>query len=171
MKINVFFLLVTTALIVIFFALKPQGIKIQKFENIPLLKLSSFTMHELTSDGLITIMKGTEATKYEDRYDVDNINYTDKSKEFIANIIADTGTYKNNIVRLNGNVVYTREDGLTFKTQSASYSKNTHIAKANGNYVLYRDSNKVIGKKLKYNNLSDKIYSTDVTANYKFKER
>lgn len=171
MKINVFFLLVTTALIVIFFALKPQNIKIQKFEDIPLLKLSSFTMHELNSEGLITIMKGTQATRYKDRYDVDNIDYTDKSKEFVANITANTGTYKNNIVRLNGNVIYTREDGLTFKTQSASYDKNTHIAKADGDYVLYRGTNEAIGKKLKYNNLSDKIYSTDVTAKYKFKER
>ena len=170
MNINIFFLAISSFLLVILFAFKPLDIKQQKFVDVPQFNILSFKMHELDTKGLVTLMSGTEGTKYSNRYVVKNIDYTDNSKEYIANMKADDGIYKEEIVTLTGNVVYFREDGLTFKTNKATYNKKTSISRANGKYVLYQNKNKVVGKKLKYNNNKDKISSQDVTAKYQLIE-
>jgi len=170
MNINIFFLAISSFLLVILFAFKPLDIKQQKFVDVPQFNILSFKMHELNNEGLVTLMSGSEGTKYSNRYVVKNINYTDHSKVYVANMQADNGIYKQEIVTLTGNVIYLREDGLTFKTKKATYNKKTSIARANGKYVIYQNKNEVIGKKLKYNNIKEKISSQNVTAKYQLIE-
>lgn len=171
MNINYFFLAASLCLLMILFLFKPLEIKQQQFSDVPLFSISSFTMYELNSKGLITLMNGKEATKYTDRYIVEEMNYTDNSKEYIANMKSNSGMYKNDIVSLDGDVLYVREDGLTFETQNAVYNKKTKIAMADGNYLLYRGANRVTGNGLKYNNSLERVESRNVTAKYQLKER
>ncbi|MCW8954041.1 MAG: LPS export ABC transporter periplasmic protein LptC [Sulfurimonas sp.] len=170
MNINIFFTIVSAILLLILFAFKPLDIKQQVFTDVPLFSITSFTMHELNQEGLITLMNGTKAVRYEDRYTVDFMDYTDNSKEYIANMKSNTGVYKDEIVDLNGDVVYFREDGLTFETQHAVYNKKTTIAYADGKYVLYRGKNVVTGDRLQYNNSLERIKSKNVIAKYQLKE-
>ncbi|MDA7816780.1 LPS export ABC transporter periplasmic protein LptC [Sulfurimonas sp.] len=171
MRINVFFLLVALVLSMIFFIFKPLDVQNTKTKNTSLFNLNEFSIYELDSQGLTTLMNGVEAIKYKDRWDVSFIDYTDNSKELISNMKANSGTYKDDNVLLKGDVVYFREDGLTFESQSGTYNKSTGIARSKGKFILHRGTNRAIGKKLKYNNSSRKIYSEDVTVNYKLKER
>ncbi len=171
MNINIFFLIITSFLFIILFTFKPLDIKQQDFVDVPLFNISYFTMYELDNYGLVTQMNGTNGIRYEDRYTVKDIDYTDNSKEYIANMKADNGIYKGDVVNLDGNVVYFREDGLTFETQHAVYNKKTSISRADGDYVLYQGDNIAVGKKLTYNNLSEKITSKHVTMKYQLKER
>ncbi|MBU4110355.1 LPS export ABC transporter periplasmic protein LptC, partial [bacterium] len=106
MNINFFFVIISIALMMIFTLFKPLNIKTQNFEETPLLEVSSFTLHELNTLGITTIMKGNNALRYEDRYLVENIDYTDNSKKYKANMVADKGVYKDNIVNLSGNIIY-----------------------------------------------------------------
>lgn len=154
----------------ILFLFKPLEIKQHVSKEVPLFTISSFTMHELDSNGLVTLMNGSEAAKYANRYTVQKMQYTDNSKEFMANMKANSGIYKNDMVYLDGDIVYIREDGLTFETQKATYNKKTSIAAADGNFVLYRDSNRVVGEKLKYNNSLERVESKNVKAVYQLKE-
>ena len=170
MNINMFFILVSLFLITLLYAFKPLDIKQQKFVDVPQFNLLTFTMHELNDKGLVTLMNGTEGTKYSDRYEIKDIDYTDNSKEYIANMVAKDGIYKSELVTLTGDVVYSREDGLTFETQKATYDKKTAISRADGDYILYRSSDIVTGKKLKYNNINEKIVSKNVTAKYQIIE-
>jgi len=149
---------------------KPMDIKIQHFKDVPLFELSDFTMYELDPEGLKTIMLGSTGTRYADRYTVKDMDYTDNSKKYIANMLSDFGVYKNEIVRLTGHVVYVREDGLTFKTEKATYKKKTADVISNTKYIAYLNDNIVIGDYLKYNNISKKIYSKNVIAKYQLKE-
>ncbi|WP_310441477.1 LPS export ABC transporter periplasmic protein LptC [Sulfurimonas sp.] len=170
MNINYFFLAASVCLFMILFLFKPLEIKEQSFVDVPLFSISSFRMYEFDSKGLITLMNGTSATKYKDRYSVEKIDYTDNSKEYMANMKSNNGVYENDAVYLEGDILYIREDGLTFETQKATYDKKTSIATADGNYVLYRGANRVTGKELKYNNSLDKIQSKNVTVKYQLEK-
>jgi len=157
----------------IFVGFKPLDIKQQKFDDVPLFELESFVLHELSQDGLVTLMKGTKAIRYSNRYDVSNMDYTDNSKEFLANMRANKGLYrdKKEIIDLEGDVIYNREDGLVFESQEASYNKKSSIAKTRKDYVMYRDKDRVIGTSLTYDNANNRIKSKNVVANYQIQER
>lgn len=170
MNINYFFVFLLFSLSMILLLFKPMDIKQQSFTDIPLFSISSFTMYELDSKGLITLMNGDKATKYAGRYEVEQMNYTDNSKEYIANMKSNSGVYKDNTVYLNGDIIYSREDGLTFKTQKALYNKKTTIATVDGSYLLYMGENMVTGEKLKYNNSLETIESKNVRAIYQIQE-
>ncbi|MBW6487597.1 LPS export ABC transporter periplasmic protein LptC [Sulfurimonas sp.] len=170
MNINYFFIIASVCLFMILFLFKPLEIKEQSFVDVPLFSISSFTMYEFDTRGLITLMNGDKATRYKDRYAVEKIDYTDSSKDYIANMKSDNGIYKNEIVYLDGNIVYVREDGLTFETQKATYNKKTSLAVADGNFVLYQGENRVSGNALKYNSSSEKIESKNVSAKYNLKD-
>ncbi len=155
----------------IFFLFEPMNIKKQKFDDVPLFELTSFTLHELNRIGLQTLMTGDNAIRYSDRYSVVNIDYTDNSKEYIANMRAKNGLYKDEIVELENDVLYSREDGLTFETSKVVYDKKTTIAIADADYVSYRDKNIVNGSFVKYNNSLNRVESKNVTATYQLKAR
>jgi len=148
-----------------------MNIKKQKFVDVPLFELTSFTLHELNRVGLETFMFGDSAIRYADRYSVVNIDYTDNSKEYIANMKARHGLYKDDIIELEKDVVYEREDGLTFQTSKVVYNKKTSIAIADTDYVSYRGENRVIGSYIKYDNSLNQVESKNVVATYQLKER
>lgn len=140
------------------------------FTDVPLFELSDFTMYELDTHGLTTILLGSTGTRYAQRYEIKDMDYTDNSKKYIANMVSDLGVYKNEIVKLSGHVVYVREDGLTFKSQEALYNKKTADVVSDTKYTAYLNDNVVIGDYIKYNNITKKIYSKNVIATYQLKE-
>jgi len=170
MKLNVFFVLISFLLLTILLVFKPLNIKQQKFGDVAQFQLLSFTMYELDTRGLLSIMGGTKGTKFLDRYVVDDVNYTDNSKKYVANMKAIHGVYKNEIVTLKGNVHYVREDGLTFKSQEAIHNTKTSITRADKDFIIYQNGNIVTGRKLVYNNIKDKIRARHVNGKYQLKE-
>ena len=170
MKLNIFLVLISSLLLAILLVFKPLDIKQQKFVDVPQFKLLSFTMYELDTNGLVTLMSGTQGIKYSNRYVVNNIDYTDNSKEYVANMKADHGVYKNEIVKLNGDVRYVREDGLIFESQEATHNKKTSISNTDGDFTIYQNDNIVVGTKLVYNNIKDKIKAKNVNGKYQLKE-
>jgi len=148
-----------------------MDLKKQKFDDVPIFELTSFTLHELNRVGLQTVMTGNSAIRYKDRYSVANIDYTDNSKEYIANMRARHGLYKDEIIELEDDVIYSREDGFTFETSKVVYDKKTTIAIADTDYVSYQEQNIVNGSFVKYNNSLNRVESKNVTATYQLKAR
>ena len=169
-NINIFFIFVASLLTMILLLFKKLNIKQQEFIDVPVFDISNFSMYELNDKGLKTFIKGDKATKYEDRHSVENIDYTDNSKKYTVNMKAKNGIYKDRIVYLDGDVVFSREDGLTFKTQKAIYNKITAVAQVDGDYVLYRAGSSVTGRKLEYNNQLNSVSSKDISAIFQLKE-
>lgn len=157
----------------IFVGFKPLNIKQREFVDVPLFQLEAFTLYELNERGLATLMKGSKGIRYSNRYKVNDIDYTDNSKKFIANMRADNGIYRDleDILDLEGNVLYNREDGLIFESAEATYNKKSSIAKTSKDYVMYRDKNRVVGTSLTYNSHLNRIKSKNVVAKYQIKER
>ena len=170
MNINLFFSLLFFSLAMIFVLFKPLNLKEQSFVDVPLFELKFFTLFELNSLGLTTLMTGDSSTKYDDRQLVTNIDYTDNSQKYIANMKASNGTYKEREVLLDGDIVYIREDGLTFKTDKAVYSKETETIETESEFSAFRANNSVKGSSLKYYNDSQKMHANDVVIKYNLKE-
>ena len=170
MNINVFFIIISAGLLGIFLGFKPLDIKQQHFVDVPIFELKSFTLYELNKLGLESVMVGDNGIRYSNRYEVENINYTDSSKGYLANIKADKGLYKNDTLKLNGHVEYQRDDGLVFQTKRADYNKKTKIAYTDTNYVSYMGKNIVKGSYLRYDSNLKKTFSKNVTATYQLKE-
>lgn len=154
----------------IFFLFKPLDIKQQIFDDIPLFEISSFTLYELNTESLITLMSGDKSIRYKDRYTVSNIDYTDNSKKYIANMKADNGIYKDDIISLTANVKYMREDGLVFKTQNAIYNKKTNITYIEKDFSSQGQDYKLNGEALRYNNVLNTALANRVTVSYQLKE-
>ena len=171
MNINVFFGIIIGSLLAIFFFFEPLNIKKQDFGEIPVFELENFKLIELDQKGLSTIMDGTKGIRYTNRYIVYNIDYTDNSKKYLANMNANKGLYKGNIINLDGNITYNREDGISFITQKAVYNKKTNIVRSPISYVAYLGKNQVTGSSIEYNNVLDTVKSKKVTVTYKLKER
>jgi len=154
----------------IFFIFKPLDIKQQIFDDIPLFEISSFTLYELNTESLITLMRGDKSVRYNNRYTVSNIDYTDNSKKYIANMRANNGIYKDTIVDLTGDVRYIREDGLVFETQKAIYDKKTNITYIENDFSSIGQDYKLDGRELKYNNILNTAIANRVTVTYQLKE-
>lgn len=171
MNINIFFVFVVSGLMMIFVLFKPLNIKTQNYTDVPLFDVTSFTLFEFNTNKLTTIMNGSYAVRFKDRYKVKDIDYTDNTREYLANIKANKGVYKDDVVDLTGDVLYTRDDGLTFQSETASYNKNSTIVETKSDYVSFMGKNRVVGTSVKYNNLTKEMESENVTVNYQLKER
>lgn len=171
MSINYFFASLLISLLMIFFLFKPLEIKQQRFEDVPLFTLSAFTMHELNSSGVVTLMHGQEASKYSDRYTIEKMDFTDNSKSYQTNMKSNSGIYKNDVVYLDGDIVYLGKDGLTFTTQKATYDRKTTVATTDGDYLLLRGLNRINGENLKYNSSLQRVESQNIIAKYQLEER
>ena len=154
----------------IFLFFKPLNIKHQEFIDVPQLEVKEFTMYEFVLDGLKTFASGSSATKYDDRFIVKDINYTDKSKKYTANMHAKNAMYKDDKIILTDDVVYSRENGFIFKTQRVSYDKNSSTAISDVGYSAKIGKNVVHGTYIKYNNLLNKVYSKNIDAIYQLQE-
>lgn len=158
-------------LAIVFFVFKPLDIKEQSFNDVPLFEVSSFTIYEINTFGLDSILLGTKGTRYVDRYDIENVNFTDNTKKYIANIKANNGIYKNDIITLIEDVLYNREDGLSFSSDEAIYDKKSSIVQTHHKYIAYQGKNRLTGTSLVYNNLTNKIKSKNITIIYQLKEK
>lgn len=170
MNINYFFLFVSVILMMILFLFEPKEMAKNRFGDIALFSISPFTMYEFDKNGLITLMNGKEAERYINRYTVEGIDYTDNSKEYIANMKAKNAIYKDEMVYLDGDIVYSREDGLTFETQKATYDKKKSTAIVDAEYIVYMGKNRAVGQGLEYNSASKKLKTQDVSITYQLNE-
>ena len=146
--------------------------KLQKFDTkeTPQLELSNFSVYDLDKNGLRSVFNGVSGYKYEDRYEVFDINYTDNVREYVANIRSDFGIYKDNIVNMQGNVVYARADGLSFQTDEASYNQKTGVLKTPSAYTLYRNDDKITGTKLVFDSKENHVLSKQISATYQIQD-
>lgn len=170
MNINYFLSFVLLGLVMIYVFFEPMDIQKQNHKEVPLFSLDKFTLHELDTFGLTTTMTGSEAKRYSNRYDVKNIDYTDNSKEYTANMKAKHGLYKREILYLDGDVFFSREDGLKYFSQKTVYNKKKDVASSNVDYVAMMGENQVYGTSITVNNKQDRMNSKNVYAIYKIKE-
>jgi LPS export ABC transporter protein LptC len=170
-NINFFFIVLLGSLFTIYLVFKPLEVKQNIVSEIPMFELEKFKITELNQQRLTTIMNGKKGTRFKDRYEVENIDYTDNSKKYLTSMVANRGVYKGSLINLQGDIVFKRQDGLSFHTQEANYDKKTNIVISPKEYVAYLGENKMTGSYLKYNNLLKTVDTKKITVNYILEER
>lgn len=170
MTVNSFFVFVLLLLAAIFVFFKPVDVKTQQHSEVAQLDLSRFTLYELGQTGLQTVMSGEKGWRFSDRYEVEDINYTDKTKELAQNMTADFGKYRDNFMHLKGDVRYMREDGLKFFSNEATYNQKRSVARTKGDFEIIQDGNRVKGKNLFYQTDSGVTNASSINAVYTITE-
>ena len=154
----------------IYLLFEPLKIEQQEFLDVPLLNMDNFTMYELDEYGLQTLMSGDKALRYSDRYVVFGVDFTDNSQSHISNMIAKEGLYKDDTIKLSGDVIFTRDDGVTFKSQTLLYDTKSARAETKENYVIYRDKSSMQGSSLFYDIHKEIMKSKNVVVKFQLKE-
>ncbi len=140
-------------------------------EDIAEMELRNFTLYELDTDGLRNIMLGKYGFQYKDRIEVEEIDYTDSTRSLRNNILAYYGVYNNvDIITLEGNVRYYREDGMILTTDEAVIDQNKETVLTPGPFKIEQNDDNVVGNKLFYDRLAGTTNAKTVTGYFTLKD-
>jgi lipopolysaccharide export system protein LptA len=92
---------------------------------------------------------------------LDKVNYYTPT---IDSLLADTGTYKDNILHLDGHVSLRETIGNLYKTEHAIYDQKKEILTITSPFVAYMDKNIFKGATLIYNAITKEANATMVDA-------
>lgn len=164
---NYFFIAIALVLasILIFFKPMPVTNTIEDNAEVAELELRNFTLYEIGVDGLKDIMIGHYGYRYGDRIEVEEIDYTDSSGDQRNNLQADFGIYNNkDLITLEGNVRYYREDGMKFRSDKAVINQVDESITAVGPFTMDKLADHVVGTDLFYDSKNGLTKAKDVTG-------
>jgi len=168
MSINGFFLLILIFLIGMFGYFDPYERQKQEVREVPQFELDQFVIYEITRAKIDRFFQGAHGKHFIDRYEIRDAKFTNNSKTMVESIRADQVLYKENLISLDGNVHYVREDGFQFRSSEGSYDQNTSVIRTKGTFVLTKDGNQVDGTHLDYNVNLDTVSADKVRGSYQF---
>ena len=171
MNINTLILVIGVLLGSIFVFFKPLSIKQPSNKEIAQVELHNFTMYEFDTEKLVDIATGKKALRYIDRDLLFDFVYNDNTNGALVSISANRGKYKNDTIDLKGQVLYTKSDGIEFKSEHVFYNRKKGYAKSDVPYVATMGKNRVRGKTLYYDLKKDLIRSKDIYAIYNIQNR
>lgn len=166
MSINLFFFLLVGLLAGMFGYFKPIESTKANQEEIPQFELDSFIIYEISTAGIDRFFEGEHGKRFEDRYEVSSAKFSDNSKQLFESIRANEALYKEDVITLNGNVHYVRQDGLQFRSNEGQYDKPHSLVSTRGNFVITQNGNRVLGTSLRFNTLYDTVSANAVSGSY-----
>lgn len=166
MSINLFFLLIGILLVGMFGYFKPISLKEERQKEVPNFELESFVIYEISSLGIDRFFEGEHGKRFDDRYEVSSAKFSDNSKKLFESIRADEALYKDDVIMLEGNVHYAREDGLQFRSREGKYTKSDSVVSTRGNFVITQNNNIIQGTRLELNTHYDTVSANAVSGSY-----
>jgi len=170
MNVTPFYMLIGIVLAGIFFFFKPLKVDIAETGELAQIELSDFRVYEVVPRGVKVVLAGSSVKRFEDRYQVEEINLTDRSGNHIENMKANRGIYKEPMIYLYDRVRYTRDDGVSFETEQADYNQTSGQINTAGPFVLRQSQDRVTGNDLVYNTESGDLAAKHIEGFYRLKE-
>lgn len=170
---NTFFIIIALVLASILIFFQPSAVQETQDDKgeVAQLELRNFTIYELGVDGLKDIMIGHYGFRYEDRIEVEEIDYTDSTGHQRNNLQADFGVYNNkDLITLEGNVRYYREDGMKFKSDKAIIHQTEETILAVGPFTMEKGGDYAVGTDLFYDSKHSLMKAKNVTGFYTLAE-
>ena len=119
------------------------------------------TFREVDTKTLKAIAYGTYGVRDTGVLTMQNFVY---STEVIESLVAQKGTYMGNIIYLEGDVVFTDNNGYNCETEQSEYDQSTEILNITAPYVATRGNNIILGDTLTYNTRIKEAYGTVIDA-------
>lgn len=166
MSINFFFVLVLALLVGMFGYFKPAMFQEEKQEEIPKFELESFIIYEISALGIDRFFEGVHGKRFEDRYEVSSGKFSNNSKKLFESISANEALYKDDVIALEGNVHYMREDGLQFRSAEGKYDTVNSLVTTRGDFVITQNTNIVNGTQLQLNTQKHTVSANRVSGSY-----
>lgn len=166
MSINRFFFFILALLIGMFGYFKPYEKKEYEVREVPQFELDQFVIYEITHAKIDRFFEGEHGKHFEDRYEIRDAKFTNNTKAMIESIRADEALYKENLISLNGDVHYVREDGFQFRSSEGTYDQNSSLIQTRGAFVITKKGTKIEGEHLDYNVNADRVSADKVRGSY-----
>ena len=145
---------------------KPQVREEYLTQEVPQFELEQFVIYEINRVKIDRFFEGAHGKHFVDRYEISDAKFTNNAKTMLESIRADTALYKGNLISLDGNVHYVREDGFQFRSSEGTYDQNSSRIQTKRAFVLTKDGNKVDGTHLDYNVNLDTVSADKVRGSY-----
>lgn len=169
MSINLFFLLLLGFLIGMFSYFSPNGKAPEDNREIPKIELTNFTLYEISPKKIDHILEGKEGKKFEEYYVITSAKFSDNTKKLFQSIRSDYAEYRDNVVKVDGNVHYVREDGLEFRSKEGMYNTKESLIQTKGSFIITQHMNRIDGTALNYNTELDTVSANQVRGSYQIK--
>lgn len=168
MNINLFFILILAFLAGMFAYFTPNYTSDINAEELPRIELASFTLYEISPQGVQRILKGKEGKVFDNRYEISSANLRDNTYRLTQTIGGHDARYENDLLTLEGDIRFTRADGLEFRSHEARYNTDTGIVTTRGKFTITQSANRVEGEKLYYNSQERSVSADAVRGSYQF---
>ncbi len=165
-SINTFFLLLCLMMVAIFFLFKPMHIETFEHNDTAMLELKAFKLYDIGTEGLRMMLQGSFGKRYEDRYEVYDINYTSQANHEQQSMAAKVAIYQKNILYLSGDVLYKKGADFMFKSDEARYDESLHTATTTESFELQNSEGTFRGYELQYNSEANTVQAKNVHAVY-----
>ncbi|MDP3120142.1 MAG: LPS export ABC transporter periplasmic protein LptC [Sulfuricurvum sp.] len=166
MSINLFFVLLLSLLLGMFGYFKPTLFVGETKKEVPKFELESFVVYEISATGIDRFFEGNHGMRFEDRYEVSSAKFSNNSKDLFESISANEALYKDDIISLEGDVHYVREDGLQFRSDEGKYDTVNSLVSTRGSFVITQNSNRVNGTQLLLNTQQKTVSANAVSGSY-----
>ena len=171
MKLTHFFFLLFLFSMALFVFLKPQSYVNVSEKNVALLEIEDFTLYEINTDGVQSVVSGTIGWQYANHYEVQKAHFVQNKNKLGEHIYADKGVFEQNTAYLDDNVRYFREDGLSFESDLAVYNTKKEQLSVPEKFVLTQNKHVVYGSNLDYNSHTGLMQAQKIDANYYIEEK
>jgi len=171
MKLTHFFILlfILSAFMYMFF--NPQSSSNAIEEDVAQMEIEDFTLYEIDKTGVQSVVSGTLGRQYTEHYDVENAHYVENKNKRGEHLYADKGRFEKDIVYLDDNVRYFREDGLSFESDHAVYDTKKDLLNVPEAFILTQNENIIYGRSLHYNSQTGQMRAKNIDANYYIQEK
>lgn len=127
--------------------------------------------HEISVNGVISITNAKQAVRYSDRDELYGVDALLRRDGLINSLRADKGILQDNIVYLDGDVRYVRNDGITFESAAVEYHRDKDMLKGKVPFVLSDNYNKTLGDSFTYVIKEGKIEANNIHATLETERR
>lgn len=166
MSINLFFIFIFAMLIGMFQYFQPHTQQQAEKKEIPQFELDQFVIYEISSSQINRFFEGSHGVRFADRYMVENAKFSNNERKLFESIRSNHALYKDDIVTLNGNIVYQRADGLAFRSNEGRYDQKNGFVSTKGGFTITKESNSIRGEHLHYNLNLDTVSADRIQGIY-----